>query len=116
MKTTKYKQSPWSVLKGHLLSIILFAAIFGMFLWGLGDAEINSKAEGKRVLEESIRRAVVSCYALEGSYPQDIEYLEENYGVRIDENKYSVKYSIFASNIMPEITVLDVGSEEVPQQ
>lgn len=115
MKTTKYNQSPWSVLKGHLMSIILFAAIFGMFLWGIGSAEISSKAEGKRVLEESIRRAVVSCYALEGSYPQDVEYIEDNYGIRIDKSKYSVKYSIFASNIMPEITVLEAGSGEVPQ-
>lgn len=115
MKTTKYNQSPLSVLKGHLLSIILFAAIFGMFLWGIGSAEINSKAEGKRVLEESIRRAVVSCYALEGSYPQDVKYIEDNYGIRIDESKYNVKYSIFASNIMPEIIVLDAGSGEVPQ-
>ncbi|MEG0978761.1 MAG: hypothetical protein RR911_02375 [Oscillospiraceae bacterium] len=115
MNKTKYKQSPLSTLKGHLLSIILFATILGMFLWGLGDAELNSRAEGKRVLEESVRRAVVSCYALEGSYPQDLEYIEDNYGIKIDESKYSVKYSIFASNIMPEITVLEVGHEEVPK-
>ncbi len=113
MNKTKNKQSPWSVLKGHLLSIILFATIFGLFLWGLGDAEINSKAEEKRVLEESIRRAVVSCYALEGNYPQNIEYIEDNYGIKIDEKKYYVQYNIFATNIMPEITVLEVGTEEV---
>ena len=113
MNKTKYKQSPWSVLKGHLLSIILFAAILGLFLWGLGSAEVNSKAEQKRVLEESIRRAVVSCYALEGDYPQNLKYIEDNYGVKIDKSKFEVHYSIFAANIMPQITVLEVGSEEV---
>ena len=113
MEKKKYKQSPLSALKGHLLSVVLFCAILGLFLWGLGSAEINSRAEGKRVLEESIRRAVVSCYALEGSYPQNLKYIEDNYGVKIDDSKYSVKYSIFASNIMPEITVLEVGEGEV---
>ncbi len=117
MKKNKNKQSLFSMLKGHLLSIIFFVAIFVMFLWGLGSAEINSKSEEKRILEESVRRAVVSCYALEGSYPQDISYLEENYGLRIDESKYAVKYNVFASNIMPDIVVIEIGGkEEIPQQ
>lgn len=116
MSKNKNKQSLFSILKGYSLSIILFVAIFGMFLWGLGSAEINSRAEEKRILEDSVRRAVVSCYSLEGRYPQDIEYLEKNYGIRIDKNKYAVKYSIFATNIMPDIVVLEIdGKEEIPQ-
>ena len=35
-----------------------------------------------------------------------MEYLEENYGVQIDHDKYNVFYDGFASNIMPEITVI----------
>jgi hypothetical protein len=59
------------------------------------------------VVEESIQKAAISCYALEGRYPQSFEYLTKNYGISIDTDKYAVFYSVFASNIMPDITVVE---------
>ncbi len=41
-----------------------------------------------------------------------MEYLEENYGVQIDHDKYNVFYDGFASNIMPEITVILAEQED----
>ena len=43
--------------------------------------------------------------------PPSVEYLEENYGIQIDHDKYNVFYDGFASNIMPEITVIPVEQE-----
>ena len=74
----------------------------------------KSAAEEKRVLEESINKAVVSCYALEGAYPDSIEHLEENYGLVYDKDKYRILYSVFASNLMPEISV--VSMDELDKQ
>ena len=56
-------------------------------------------------------RACIQCYAIEGRYPPSVEYLEENYGIQIDHDKYNVFYDGFASNIMPEITVIPVEQE-----
>ena len=67
----------------------------------------NTRAEKRNMAEETLRRAVVSCYALEGRYPPDIDYLRQHYGVQIRETDYIVHYEIFAENIMPEITVLE---------
>ena len=39
-------------------------------------------------------------------------YLEENYGVQIDHDKYNVFYDGFASNIMPDITVIPAKGGE----
>ena len=36
-----------------------------------------------------------------------IHYLEEHYGIQIDESRYTVYYDIFGSNLMPDITVLE---------
>jgi hypothetical protein len=47
----------------------------------------------------------VECYALEGRYPENVEYLIEHYNISVDESKYYVYYNVFASNIMPDITV-----------
>ena len=60
-----------------------------------------------RIAEESILRGAVSCYAVEGFYPPDYDYLKEHYGIRVDEDKYDVFYSVFASNMMPDVTVVE---------
>lgn len=57
-------------------------------------------------------RASVQCYAIEGRYPPSVEYLEENYGVRIDRDRYNVFYNGFASNVMPEIVINPIEEEE----
>ena len=89
------------------VSFVLFAAVLLMMLYGFQSAAQNSEAERLRITEDNLRRAVVSCYALEGRYPPDIDYLQREYGLQINEEKYIVHYEIFAENIMPDITVLE---------
>ncbi len=66
----------------------------------------KAEAEGEETLRSAIARAVVQCYAIEGRYPPSVEYLEENYGIQIDRERYYVFYEGFASNVMPDITVI----------
>ncbi|PKM68028.1 MAG: hypothetical protein CVU95_05110 [Firmicutes bacterium HGW-Firmicutes-2] len=61
----------------------------------------------KSVLEDTVMKYVIQCYASEGSYPPDLEYLSEHYGLILDHEHYIYDYEIFASNIMPNITILD---------
>ena len=49
----------------------------------------------------------MACYAAEGRYPPDLEYLKEHYGIQVDEGRYTVRYDAFAENLMPDITVLE---------
>ena len=60
----------------------------------------------KKHLENALRNAAVSCYAIEGAYPPSAEYLIENYSVQVDEERFAVKYEFYGSNLMPDITVL----------
>ncbi|MDR0857591.1 MAG: hypothetical protein LBN97_01010 [Oscillospiraceae bacterium] len=103
---TKFKQRTFlSVLKDYGLGFAVFVLVVVMILSILpGAAEANT-GEQLRMLDNSIRKAVVVCYALEGRYPESIEYLIENYGIRVDNSKFIVGYSIFASNIMPDVDV-----------
>jgi len=89
-----------------LALIAVFALILYFVLTGLADASATSVSEGQRIAENSIKRAVINCYASEGMYPPSYEYLKEHYGLSIDENKYIIHYTIFAENIMPDFTVL----------
>jgi len=90
------------VLSAALLVLVMAAGVFG-----LRAADEARGGEGARVLEDGIRRAAVSCYAIEGRYPDTIAYLEENYGVYVDEEEYAVFYEVFAANIMPDVTVIE---------
>ena len=37
----------------------------------------------------------------------DLAYLQEHYGIQVDEKNYYVFYEVFGSNMMPDITVLE---------
>lgn len=89
-----------------LLPLLVIAALL-IFLTSLSNLEQGRSAEGKRQLEDALRQASVACYAVEGIYPPDLDYLREHYGIQIDETRYTVVYDIFASNLMPDITVLE---------
>ena len=91
-----------------VLGLALFAVVAVWMVSGVREAAEVSDREGLRMAEEAINRAVVSCYALEGVYPANYEDLKAKSGLVIDEEKYKVFYEIFASNIMPSVTVIDL--------
>ena len=59
------------------------------------------------LLRQSVRKAVVQCYAIEGAYPPDIDYLEKEYSLEYNHDKYYIDYEVFASNVMPNVEVYE---------
>ena len=86
---------------------LISAVVLFCFLYGLTNLSNGNSDEGRRRLEDALRRAAVACYASEGIYPPSWNYLEEHYGVQIDHSRYVVSYTVFAENLMPDITVLE---------
>lgn len=108
MKKDVFKKTALSSLRAYIVPILFTLAVIAMIIYGLSVTERSSRSEGIRVLEDSIRRAAVTCYAVEGSYPVSVSYIEEHYGVQIDKTKYAVHYEIFASNVMPDIIIVEL--------
>ena len=101
------KRTVWlPVLRGLLLPVIAAAALL-CFVTALNSLDSGRAEEDQRQLEETLRRGCVACYATEGIYPPDLEYLKEHYGLQVDEERYTVHYSAIAENLMPDITVLE---------
>ena len=100
------REMRWSGVLSAVLGVALFAGVAIWMLSGVRAASEASEQEGFRQAELSVRQAAVSIYALEGAYPESYEALRQRSGIAIDEEKYAVVYEIFASNIMPEITVV----------
>jgi hypothetical protein len=85
-------------------------AVFCLYK-GVQKMGSGQEAESLKQLDSSIRKATLTCYATEGVYPPTIDYLEENYGIQIDKDQYTVFYVIFGDNIMPDITVMEKQDE-----
>lgn len=90
--------------KRHLL--VLFAVLL-LFLLAVSRLETGREAQDLQQLEDAVRRTAVTCYALEGFYPPDIDYMRRHYALGYDEQRYLVHYEVFADNLMPDITVLE---------
>ena len=94
---------------GPVLFLPALLAVLLVFLSALSNLNGGRHSEGREQLEEAVRRSAVACYAAEGIYPPDLAYLEEHYGLQVDRERYTVVYDVFASNLMPDITVLENG-------
>lgn len=94
-------------LRALLLPVLVLAVLLG-FSTALGNLDAGRAQENRGQLETAIRRSCVACFAAEGSYPQDLQYLEDHYGLQIDRDRYAVFYDVFAENLMPDITVLEL--------
>jgi len=91
---------------GWLGTLLVLMAALLLLLTAVGNLQCTSAQEGQKQLEQSLNRATVSCYAIEGIYPPNLDYLKQHYGIQVDEERFTVFYEIFGDNLMPDITVL----------
>ena len=65
-----------------------------LILWvGLIDANHVNIVQDKQRIEDSIKKATIECYSIEGFYPSNLDYLKEG------------------ENIMPNIYVYRKGKD-----
>ena len=94
-----------------MMTLAVFAVLFvGVYLLvnRVGSASGNAETE---LVRDAVRSAVLTCYAVEGAYPANIDYLKEHYGLAYNEDAYMVMYDSFATNIMPTIRVVELGGD-----
>ncbi|WP_019850140.1 hypothetical protein [Desulfitobacterium sp. PCE1] len=96
-----------SFWKSLILPVLIFLCLLLFLYAGIGNASAASDEESRLILQNAVLRATVQCYAIEGMYPPNINYLEDNYGVIYDHERFIVHYEVFAGNILPDITVID---------
>lgn len=86
--------------------LVVFAVAMAVALWvGSGVLSYQAREQGAHTLRQTVMDAAMQCFAIEGCYPVDVEYLEDNYGLSINHNEYIVLYEVFASNVPPSVSV-----------
>ena len=85
------------------LALVAVLAALTVFL-SRGSAR-DLGEESAEAIREAVRRGALQCYAVEGVYPPNLAYLEDNYGLQVNTRDYYVTYDAFASNLPPTIYV-----------
>lgn len=66
----------------------------------------NAKNQGAASIRNTILNSAMQCAAIEGSFPTNLAYLEDNYDLRINHDDYVVIYEVLASNTVPSVVVM----------
>ena len=83
-------------------AVVLVAVLVYTFA---GNSGQDLADESAAAIREAVRRGALQCYVVEGAYPENLKYLEDNYGLQINTADYYVTYDAFASNLPPDIRV-----------
>ena len=91
------------------IAIVLLMVVLLVGVWLL-VSRVGTASSGAQTqfVTDAVRNAALTCYAVEGAYPNDLEYLRANYGLAYDQSRYMVRYDAFGSNLMPSISVLEL--------
>ena len=92
---------------GFLFSVCIFLLILFLFVQGISSLSKSTKKRQKESLENAIMRNITYCYTVEGTYPESLSYLKENYGLTYNEDLFFVDYRISGSNILPDVTIIE---------
>ena len=108
MARFQYWKAPHTYRK-IVLSVCAFTLVTGVFYQGIESLSSSTQKRQKESLENALIRNITYCYAVEGSYPESLQYLKEHYGLYYDEDRFFVDYQVYGSNIMPDVTIIDRG-------
>jgi len=94
--------------KFRLISLpaLAFVLLFVLFMQGVSSVSDTTYEKQAESLHTAIERSVVQCYAVEGTYPPSLSYLESHYGLTYDHDLFFIDYQVYGSNIYPDITIL----------
>ena len=88
------------------LPLIGFILLFIVFIKGIASVSETTIDKQKESLTTALNRSITQCYAVEGTYPPSLEYIEDHYGLTYDHDKFFVDYQVYGANMYPTVTVL----------
>ena len=97
--------------KKDAASILIFVALIIAFVLLINGITNKNTDRELQIVRDAVKNAALSCYAVEGTYPEDLKYLREHYHLSYNEEKYHVFYEPLASNLMPSIKVAERGGK-----
>ncbi|MBR6028590.1 MAG: hypothetical protein IKP40_05820 [Clostridia bacterium] len=95
--------------KRDILKIAVIAAMLVLAVSVFARVGNMHESEETELVRQAVKDAALTCYAVEGAYPDSVDYLREHYSLAYDESRYYITYEAFASNRIPDIWVTEKG-------
>lgn len=103
------RPTPPTLLRRLLLSAAVLCCALVLFQKSAASLSRTAAQSQADSLQQAILRSAVHCYAVEGAYPESLDYLKEHYGIDWDPEKYVVDYEIIGANLMPSVMVIPLN-------
>lgn len=101
-----------SYFRNIIISIVVFLIIFLCFWLAVSSVSARTAEQEQQTLETALSRGIAQCYAMEGYYPESLDYLKENYGLTYDEERFFIDYQPIGANILPDVTIIRKGDSK----
>ena len=99
-----------SINKKDVAAILIFVALIVGFILLVNGITNNGSTREMDIVRDAVKNASLTCYAVEGMFPENLEYLRQHYNLSYNEDKYVVYYNYLASNLLPSIDVVERGA------
>ncbi len=100
------RRTSYSAILRKLAPVLISVLVLGIFYGAVSSMTASATDEQKKNLEATLRRGIMQCYALEGSYPESLSYLLSNYPIYYNKDAFLIDYQIIGQNIYPAVSVI----------
>ena len=99
--------------KKDIAAILVFVALIVVFVALVNNITGKGNRREMDIVKDAVKNATLTCYAVEGMYPDDLNYLIEHYNLSYNKDRYIVYYEPLASNVIPSIKVVERGNTDL---
>ena len=89
----------------RLIPAIVVIVIAGLLVLFFSARGSDLTEESASAIKAAVERSAKQCYAVEGVYPPNLQYLQDNYGLQVNTDDFFISYEAFASNLPPDVVV-----------
>lgn len=112
MNRFKQKRSSSHLVRRTIATAAVFCLLAAAMLFGVKEVQKSAGESQVDSLRLAILRSAVHCYAMQGAYPESLDYIREHYGITWNPKRYIVDYEVTGSNLMPDVTVFPIAHAE----
>ena len=94
-----------------IIKLLIAAAVVALAVLLAGRLGRKQEKDEYDIIYNAVRNAALTCYAVEGAYPENVEYLLTYYQLAYDTDRYFVNIVPLGATAIPGIFVTERGAE-----
>jgi hypothetical protein len=102
-----FSAKPEKKKRMSLFPLFLLIVVLIIFILACRSASNTNSSQEKVILGNALERSITQCYALEGAYPSSLTYLEDNYGLTYDHDRFFIDYQYIGDNLRPDTIIIE---------